>query len=216
MAHKACDPFTPMGFPRLSLWADALQILEPSQGRARDKQVWEPASLHGNYNLGDFSHFSQASHPPDLSLLSPAFLLLFSNAFLSPEQWKLKHNASLSFLKTPSQGGRVSPIFMSSKWLLSKWGHTKSHSRCHKYKWLDIGGNTPSGEIMGCTLAVMVDHTESSYISTGKVIQAFGGDSSRKKSRSQVQVNPSKRVTCLANERPFSGCWRTREFLGEE
>lgn len=173
MTHKACDPFTPMGFPGLSLWAGALQILEPSQGAAKDKQ--EPASLHRNCNLEDFSHIPQAAHSPGLSLLSPAFLLLFSNAFLSLEQWKLKHNASLSFLKTPSQGGRVSPIFMSSKWLLSKWGHTKSHSRCHKYKWLDIGGNKPSGEIMGCTLAVMVDHTESSYISTGKVIQAFGG-----------------------------------------
>lgn len=112
-----------------------------------------------------------------LASLSPLPCLPFAlfHAFLSLEQWKLKHDASLSFLKTPSQGGRVSPIFMSSKWLLSKWGHTKSHSRCHKYKWLDIGGNKPSGEIMGCTLAVMVDHTESSYISTGKVIQAFGG-----------------------------------------
>lgn len=192
MAHKACDPFTPMGFPRLSLWAGALQILEPSQGRARDKQVWEPASLHRNCNLEDFSHFPEASHPPGLSLLSPAFLLLFSNAFLSLEQWKLKHDASLSFLKTPSQGGRVSPIFMSSKWLLSKWGHTKSHSRCHKYKWLDIGGNKPSGEIMGCTLAVMVDHTESSYISTGKVIPSFRGTPARKKAEARSRWIPAK------------------------
>lgn len=58
---------------------------------------------------------------------------------------------------------------------------------------------------MGCTLAVMVDHTESSGISTGKVIQAFGG-LQHEKSGSQVQVNPSKRVTCLAREILFSGC----------
>lgn len=35
---------------------------------------------------------------------------------------------------------------MSSKWLLSKWGCTKSSPSCHKYKWLDIVCNKPSGE----------------------------------------------------------------------
>lgn len=95
-----------------------------------------------------------------------------SSSWTMQAEWKCK---SHSLLKHLSQGGSMSPIFMSFKWLLSKWGRTKSHRNCHKYKWLDIGCNKPSGKIIWCAVAVMVYHTGSSYISTGKVIRSFRG-----------------------------------------
>lgn len=95
-----------------------------------------------------------------------------SSSWTMQAEWKCK---SHSLLKHLSQGGSMSPIFMSFKWLLSKWGRTKSHPNCHKYKWLDIGCNKPSGKIIWCAVAVMVYHTGSSYISTGKVIRSFRG-----------------------------------------
>lgn len=76
-------------------------------------------------------------------LLFYSSFLLFS--FLNNESWKVVQISS--FLKNPSQRDSVSPIFMSFKWLLSKWGHTNSHQSCHKYKWLDIGCNKPLGKL---------------------------------------------------------------------
>lgn len=107
---------------------------------------------------------------------------LFPSHLLTPwlfsfsEQWKFEWQCkSQSLLKNLGQGGSTSPIFMSFKWLLSKWGRAKSRPSCHKYKWLDIGCNKPSGKIIWCAVAVMVYHTGSSYFSTGKVIRSFRG-----------------------------------------
>lgn len=103
----------------------------------------------------------------------PTFLFSLLSSFLNNECW-MAMQISVS-PENLSQGGSVSPIFMSFKWLLSKWGRTKSRPSCHKYKWLDIGCNKPSGKIIWCAVAVMVYHTGSSYISTGKVIRSFRG-----------------------------------------
>lgn len=53
---------------------------------------------------------------------------------------------------------------MSSKWLLSKWGRSKSPPSCHKYKWLDIVCNKPSGEnYMICCCSYAISHSELIY-----------------------------------------------------
>lgn len=98
------------------------------------------------------------ARPDSLTLAFPLplFLGVFfssSSSWTMQAEWKCK---SHSLLKHLSQEGSMSAIFMSFKWLLSKWGHTKSHPNCHKYKWLDIGCNKPSGKIIWCAIAVMV------------------------------------------------------------
>lgn len=143
--------------------------LEMSLGQAQEAwcqpSEWQPAMclISPSVFLSDswtlFSHF-----------LLPCSFLSFSFYWTIKVEWQCK---SQSLLKNPSQGGSMSPIFMSFKWLLSKWGRTKSRPSCHKYKWLDIGCNKSSGKIIWCAAAVMVYHTGSSYISTGKVIWSF-------------------------------------------
>lgn len=146
----------------------------PTPGLLGEEQGWE-CWIHSP--SGDLQLSS--SLPLFLSLSfflflspTPCSFLSFSFSWTMKVEWQCK---SQSLLKNPGQGGSVSPIFMSFKWLLSKWGRTKSRPSCHKYKWVDIGCNKPSGKIIWCAVAVMVYHTGSSYISTGKVIRSSRG-----------------------------------------
>lgn len=174
---KSGDLFTLVCFIRPSLWAGALHtpaLPGKEQGwvssKCREPDFHSPG--------GDLQRSSSLplSFCPSLSFLSflplPCSFLSFSFFWTMKVEWQCK---SQSLLKNPSQGGSVSPIFMSFKWLLSKWGRTKSRPSCHKYKWVDIGCNKPSGKIIWCAVAVMVYHTGSSYISTGKVIRSSRG-----------------------------------------
>lgn len=160
MGHKVCDLFTPVWVPWSSLWTDALQIPQPYQGRVPGANVW--ACLPHQKHHPTSSSLPQAFHLlASLPVSLPSFCAFSVLAsFLNSERW-IVMQISLS-LKTLAREA-VSPIFMSSKWLLSKWGHTKSHSSCHKYKWLGIGGNKPSREIMRRAVAAMVYHTGSIY-----------------------------------------------------
>lgn len=138
------------------------------------------------------------------SFLLPCPFLSSSSSWTMKVEWQCK---SKSLLENPSRGGSVSPIFMSFKWLLSKWGRTKSRLNCHKYKWLDIGCNKPSGKMIWCAVAVMVYHTGSSYISAGKVIRSFQRTLMGEK-RQWVGVNHTRGGTVI---HLISGCWYFKE-----
>lgn len=175
---KSGDLFTLVCFIRPSLWAGALHTPRPPRGRTGMNRLpvqgaqfpqskWRPATF-----FIPLAVFLSLSFLPFFSPTPLLFSFLFFSPWTMKVEWQCK---SQSLLKNPGQGGSVSPIFMSFKWLLSKWGRTKSRPSCHKYKWVDIGCNKPSGKIIWCAVAVMVYHTGSSYISTGKVIRSSRG-----------------------------------------